>query len=209
MKIPLVSFVCFVAVTVQSNNRIRATFYKGGHVKASGVGRAGLLAFRIRGDNNQIVYIGGDNETQTIESDYFAGGLVAQIEGDSNHLEQQGGSISVEAGNDAGDIAAGAAATMDFSSDNSLTQRGCHIKVNGCAVAGAVQRILDSSHIAINQIQCQVEVTGISSATGGFSLSGSPDCPTGWSLPETSCTLCLLQKAYCNRNIQPHPKRSG
>ena len=192
-----------IAVAVQSNNRIRATFYKGAHVEAQGSSSiAGMIATVITGDNNHIVQVGGDNETQTVMAVLIAGGGVARVDGHSNHLEQQGGNIFVKVtdtdsearagGSNAwiessfnsviqngteltvvGGTVAGGSASMEAHFDNKLYQRGCRIKVNGRSAAGAIQQFLDCSNVAVYQIQCQVEVTGDRAATGGFSLSGS------------------------------------
>ena len=160
-----------ILLTIQSNNRIKATFYKGGYVK--GVSDAGLIASNISGNNNHIIHVGGDNETLTIEAESEAGGTVYRVSGNSNHLEQQGGSIFVEATGDLASRAGGVVARLDIGSYNNLIQSGNRIKVEGRTASGAISRVNQCSHTAVNQIQCQVEVTGGRAATGGFILSGS------------------------------------
>ena len=157
-----------VAHTVQSNSRVKATFYKGGDV--IGLSAAGMLVFHITGDNNHIIQVGGDNEIQTVMAAFEAGGTVAQILGCNNQIEQQGGSLSVATNQGGANIfAAGVAAFMQNCADNSLTQRRCRIKVSGIAAAGAVQSLI-CPNTTINQIQCQIEITGGRQATGGINM---------------------------------------
>ena len=163
-----------IAHTVLSNNRIKATFYKGGYVEGypNGQGQGGqaaMLAFTVTGDNNHIVHAGGDNELQTVEAVSRSAGTVVEMTGSNNHVEQRRGSISVKATGIKGVTAAGIATTLEGDcSDNSLIQGGSHIKVSGNLAAGAVERIA-CPYTVVSQVQCQVEVTGTNGAVGGFS----------------------------------------